>query len=234
MANMILGILLLNKRYPLSKYLSVGMITVGISIATLASARQMQEKDKDGERETEDEGTWRIMKLLSGIAFLLLALFLSAYMGIYQEKIYAAHGRKHARESMFYNHALPLPGFLLLAPDIWSKMNTYSASTPVSLGPLSLPHMWAYLIANCITQYVCIRGVFTLTTQCTSLFVTLVVTLRKFFSLIVSIFYFHNPFTAQHWLATALVFTGTLLFSGTLQTLGRTVLGLDKGKKKTT
>jgi UDP-xylose/UDP-N-acetylglucosamine transporter B4 len=89
----------------------------------------------------------------AGIAFLLLALFLSAYMGIYQEKIYAAHGRKHARESMFYNHALPLPGFLLLAPDIWSKMNTYSASTPVSLGPLSLPHMWAYLIANCITQY---------------------------------------------------------------------------------
>ncbi|CAI8037053.1 hypothetical protein GBAR_LOCUS20734 [Geodia barretti] len=32
-------------------------------------------------------------------------------------------------------------------------MKTFSASTPVSLGPLSLPYMWAYLIANCITQY---------------------------------------------------------------------------------
>ena len=81
-------------------------------------------------------------------------------------------------------------------------------------------------------RYVCIRGVFTLTTECPSLFVTLIVTLRKFFSLIVSIFYFNNLFTLQHWVATALVFTGTLLFSGTLQTLGRTVLGLDRREKK--
>lgn len=83
-----------------------------------------------------------------------------------------------------------------------------------------------------VCRYVCIRGVFTLTTQCPSLFVTLVVTLRKFFSLIISIFYFRNPFTVQHWLATALVFSGTLLFSGTLQTVGRTILGSDKKEKK--
>ena len=86
---------------------------------------------------------------------------------------------------------------------------------------------------HALYRYVCIRGVFTLTTQCPSLFVTLIVTLRKFVSLLFSIFYFRNPFTRQHWLATLLVFTGTLLFSGVLQSVGRTILRLDKKEKKT-
>ena len=59
----------------------------------------------------------------------------------------------------------------------------------------------------------CIRSVFILTTEYTSLTVTLVVTLRKFVSLLVSIIYFNNAFTAVHWLGTALVFAGTLLFA---------------------
>ena len=55
--------------------------------------------------------------------------------------------------------------------------------------------------------------VFRLTEQCTSLVVTLVVTLRKFASLLFSIWYFSNPFVAQHWLGCGLVFSGTLLFT---------------------
>jgi len=60
---------------------------------------------------------------------------------------------------------------------------------------------------------VCIKSVFILTTEFTCLTVTLVVTLRKFLSLLISIAYFDNPFTASHWLGTAFVFTGTLLFA---------------------
>lgn len=59
----------------------------------------------------------------------------------------------------------------------------------------------------------CIRGVFILTTECTSLTVTLVVTLRKFLSLIFSILYFQNPFTTWHWVGTGVVFLGTLLYT---------------------
>lgn len=63
-----------------------------------------------------------------------------------------------------------------------------------------------------VTQYVCIRSVYILTSECTSLTVTLVVTLRKFMSLMFSIFYFQNPFTVYHWIGTVLVFGGTLIF----------------------
>lgn len=72
--------------------------------------------------------------------------------------------------------------------------------------------MWAYVAGNVVTQYICIRSVYILTSECTSLTVTLVVTLRKFMSLMFSIFYFRNPFTLYHWLGTVLVFGGTLIF----------------------
>ena len=78
---------------------------------------------------------------------------------------------------------------------------------------VSLPLVWIYLIGNTLTQYVCISSVFVLTTECTSLTVTLVLTLRKFTSLIISIIYFKNPFTTLHWIGTFLVFIGTLMFT---------------------
>lgn len=36
---------------------------------------------------------------------------------------------------------------------------------------------------------------------------------RKFLSLLFSIWYFQNPFSATHWVGTALVFGGIVLFS---------------------
>lgn len=112
-------------------------------------------------------------------------------------------------------HLLPLPGFLLLYNNIAEHMAIASASESVSI-PLvgvSLPILWIYLILNCLTQYLCISSVFVLTTECTSLTVTLVVTLRKFISLLFSIVYFSNPFTIYHWIGTALVFLGTMIFT---------------------
>lgn len=75
-----------------------------------------------------------------------------------------------------------------------------------------IPKLWAYLAGNIVTQYICIRSVYVLTSECASLTVTLVVTLRKFMSLMFSIFYFQNPFTLYHWCGTGLVFGGTLIF----------------------
>lgn len=78
-------------------------------------------------------------------------------------------------------------------------------------------------------RYVCIKAVFILTTECASLTVTLVVTLRKFVSLLFSIWYFQNPFTVYHWLGTTLVFGGTLLFTETFSLVKNAIFG-DKAK----
>lgn len=206
-ANLVLGMIILKKRYNLSKYLSVLMITVGICLCTLASANKLEFKFSSGDPYT-DYMWWCV-----GIGLLVIALFLSARTGIYQEQMYAEHG-KHPREALFYAHALPLAGFLLFYEDILSHFSIFNPSAPLILldSNIQVPKLWAYLAGNIVTQYICIRSVYILTSECTSLTVTLVVTLRKFTSLMFSIFYFQNPFTLYHWCGTVLVFGGTLIF----------------------
>ncbi|KAG8576789.1 hypothetical protein GDO81_009973 [Engystomops pustulosus] len=209
-ANMILGIIILKKRYSVSKYLSIVLVSLGIFICTLMSARQVTSPSES----SEDASLTTFLWWLLGIGALTFALLVSARMGIFQETLYKEYG-KHSKEALFYNHALPLPGFLLLAPDIYNHSVMFSQSEPFQLPLLGIqmPIMWFYLLMNVITQYICIRGVFILTTECPSLTVTLVVTLRKFLSLIFSILYFKNPFTTWHWIGTLLVFMGTLLYT---------------------
>ncbi|KAL2094070.1 hypothetical protein ACEWY4_011382 [Coilia grayii] len=209
-ANMILGIIILKKRYTLSKYISIVLVSVGIFICTIMSAKQVNVE----KGATEDESMYAFMRWLLGIAMLTFALLMSARMGIFQETLYKQYG-KHSKEALFYNHCLPLPGFLLLSTNIYNHCLLFNESARVEVPVIghAVPVMWLYLLMNVITQYVCIRGVFILTTECASLTVTLVVTLRKFLSLIISIWYFQNPFTMWHWFGTAVVFLGTLLYT---------------------
>lgn len=94
-----------------------------------------------------------------------------------------------------------------------------------------VPLLWGFLLLNVITQFMCISNVYILTTECASLTVTLVITLRKFFSLLFSIIYFQNPFTFAHWVGTIMVFTGTLIFSEVHQKMRAKVVVKDKKTK---
>ncbi|XP_060101995.1 nucleotide sugar transporter SLC35B4 [Heteronotia binoei] len=225
-ASMALGIVILKKRYSIYKYTSIALVSLGIFTCTLMSAKQVS---SDSSRSEEDDSISTFLWWLLGIAALTFALLMSARMGIFQETLYKQFG-KHSKEALFYNHALPIPGFLLLAPDIYRHAMLFSQSELFQIPALglSLPIMWFYLVMNVITQYVCIRGVFILTTECTSLTVTLVVTLRKFVSLIFSILYFRNPFTTWHWIGTLFVFVGTLMYTEVWNSLG---LRMDVKKK---
>ncbi|KAL4226904.1 hypothetical protein ACF0H5_014882 [Mactra antiquata] len=204
-ASLVLGTVILKKKYPVSKYVSVSMITVGIIACTLASATQ--------DNGSDDQPT-SLFHFIVGVGMLVLSLFMTARMGIYQETVYRQYG-KHPKESLFYNHALPLPGFLLISSDIYNHAIAFNQSAPMGIAALGLtvPKMWIFLAGNVVTQYICIRSVFILTTECSALTVTLVVTLRKFISLILSIIYFNNPFTLLHCFGAACVFIGTLMFT---------------------
>ncbi|XP_056635715.1 UDP-xylose and UDP-N-acetylglucosamine transporter [Diorhabda sublineata] len=225
-ANMILGIIVLKKKYTLEKYLSVILITLGIIICTLYSSKSKEISCTDcnvgtgdvPEKNTSEEevSTEFFFWWMIGIFLLTGALLLSAAMGIFQERLYQKYD-KHPQEALFYTHILPLPGFLLYSVslsehiDIANKSDMYT----LPLINISLPIIWCLLFLNVVTQYMCISNVYILTSECASLTVTLVITLRKFFSLVFSIIYFQNPFTLAHWIGTIMVFTGTLMFSET-------------------
>ncbi|XP_048409864.1 UDP-xylose and UDP-N-acetylglucosamine transporter [Stegostoma tigrinum] len=209
-ASMVLGIIILKKRYTIAKYISVALVSLGIFICTFMSAKQVSSRTS----ASADEGYYVFIRWLIGIFMLTFALFMSARMGLFQETLYKQYG-KHSTEALFYNHFLPLPAFLLFTSDIYHHGVLFNQSElmEIALLGITLPVMWFYLVLNVLTQYICIRGVFILTTECTSLTVTLVVTLRKFISLIFSIVYFKNPFTFWHWFGTVVVFIGTLTYA---------------------
>lgn len=211
-ANMIMGIIILRKRYDFSKYLSVFMITAGIITCTIISGSNV--KSTQVNPTTEEDSFSVFFWWTLGISLLTIALFISARMGIYQEVLYKRYG-KYPDEALFYTHLMPLPGFLILYKNIWDHTIIANTSEPYAIPILGaeIPILWVYLIGNVLTQYICISSVYVLTTECTSLTVTLVVTLRKFVSLIFSIVYFSNPFTIYHWVGTLLVFIGTIIFT---------------------
>lgn len=210
-ANMIMGIIILKKTYDFSKYLSVFMITLGIVVCTIVSGSKVESTQVN---QVEESAFSVFFWWTLGISLLTVALFISARMGLYQEVLYKRYG-KYPDEALFYTHLLPLPFFLMLYNNIWehTAIATASESYAVPVIGIDLPLQWVYLIANVLTQYLCISSVYVLTTECSSLTVTLVVTLRKFVSLLFSIVYFRNPFTIYHWVGTILVFVGTIIFT---------------------
>ena len=211
-ASMSLGYLLMGKRYSLQQTAGVLLVTAGIFTVTLATAL---EKNGSSVVDEEEEGGEEksLVVWLIGLAMLAFAVLVSALLGLLQESTYKVYGRGHTRETMFYTHALSLPYFVFLLPDIWKHVAIFSASPPLEALPIPAPGLWVSLAANVLLQYVCIRGVYLVVGYSTALTTTLVITLRKFVSLLVSIWLFSNPFTHTHWIGTAALFAGSLLYS---------------------
>ncbi|XP_001607193.1 UDP-xylose and UDP-N-acetylglucosamine transporter-like [Nasonia vitripennis] len=232
-ANMIMGIIILKKKYTFDKYLSVFMITIGIIICTIISGKEVKSTVPVTANSVPTSPMNDLFWWTVGIILLTVALFISARMGIYQEYLFSRYG-KNPREALYYTHLLPLPFFVLLISNLWDHgviaMNSPQVTIPV-IG-IAMPRMIAYLIGNVLTQYICISSVFVLTTECASLTVTLILTLRKFLSLIFSILYFKNPFTIYHWIGTLLVFIGTIIFTEVVPKIKKSVQSVFGGKQK--
>ncbi|OZJ02849.1 hypothetical protein BZG36_03224 [Bifiguratus adelaidae] len=228
--NMLLGVLILKKKYTLSQYIAVGLVTAGVVLVTLSNASTPRQQSS-GPVEISAE-------YITGIVLLSLAMMLSALMGLFQEVTYKQYG-KHWREGLFYSHFLSLPMFLLFYKDIQAQLVTFTRSPEVSvidlvaklpldyqwfntfftpsvrhaLSSLRIPQLWFFLALNVITQYVCISGVHRLTAISSSLTLNLILNLRKFVSLVISIVYFKNPFGLGAVTGTVCVFIGMFMYT---------------------
>ncbi|XP_014277215.1 UDP-xylose and UDP-N-acetylglucosamine transporter isoform X2 [Halyomorpha halys] len=211
--NMAMCIIILKKSYPLMKYFSVCLITVGVMICTIVTGQEVSGVKGNG-MDVESSFFWWII----GVLILVFALFASSLLGIYQERLYKKFG-KHPDEALFFTHLIPLPAFLLLYNNIKEHFIMALNSPPLVLPVINyaIPETLLYAGGNIITQYICIKSVYKLTTEASSLSCTLALTLRKFISLLISILYFDNGFKIGHWIGTLCVFVGTLLFTELLQ-----------------
>jgi len=220
LVNMLMGWIFMGKQYTMDQTISVVLVTLGVLLSTYTTASGVKKAPVVEVSLT----SW-----LTGIALLSFALLLSSVLGLYQENTYRKYG-KQWREGLFYTHFLALPLFIFVSGDIWAQAVSISRSSVISLREvlcrmyicplgslfpsfLAVPRLWIYVLLNGITQYVCISGVHQLTSVATSLTVNLVLTSRKFVSLLISVYFFSNRFELGHYFGTALVFLGTFWYS---------------------
>lgn len=118
-------------------------------------------------------------------------------------------------EAQFYTHFFSLFYFITAIDNLkthfvlWNNSEIIYAPYFESLG---IPVIWFWVILNVITQYICICGVYSLVGNVGALTTTLLLTLRKFISLFISVWYFSNAFYYEHFVGALLVFSGCLWY----------------------
>jgi len=181
-------------------------------------------------------------RYLQGIAILTLALIISGFLGVVQDKTFASYAKSTPgagvrqadssadskavvlpdvwKESMFYLHFLSLPLFFSVRRDLAVQFKQLFTSVTMFHAPLvaariTLPTVLPALLVNTLTQLLCVAGVNRLTTRVPALTVTLILVVRKAVSLVLSVLLYDGAIVTwgMLWGGAFLVFTGTVAYT---------------------
>ncbi|WOO83979.1 UDP-xylose and UDP-N-acetylglucosamine transporter [Vanrija pseudolonga] len=238
--SMLTGYFIGGKRYSAGQIAAGVIITLGIILATISAPKPPRPTPTPTATTTDVKPDLLPdnVQYALGIGLLSLALFLSAWLGLWQEKTYKMYGNKW-REALFYCHFLSLPFFIPMYPTLSKTFNAYRASPPITLltlpipspelalfspiddakrelirwRELSVPNAFLALAVNVVTQGLCIRGVNRLTSRVSSTTVNLILTLRKAASLAISVWYYGSGASTGLVVGGAMVLGGTMIYS---------------------
>lgn len=181
--------------------------------------------------QNEYASTWA-----AGIGLLMITVTIASFLGQLQKVVADTFGRAPT-ESIFYSHIVPLVvAWVGMGPQLLEQLKTWGGSPPAASAlssltvhghTVDLTAMWAFLPApvgdvpvmffalaiNVLSQWMCIQGVYNLTAYADPLTSNVVMTVRKFVSLLFSVVLFGNTFTQYHWVAAVLVFACVTLYS---------------------
>lgn len=201
--SLIFGYLFLQKRYSFLQILSVALVSVGAVLSALSGSSSTSSLSLN----PDDAKLY-----LTGIGMLLGSLICTATLGLLQEKTYKIHGPAW-KEGLFYTHFLALPIFLPLITDIRQGLNSLHRVASFQSGPNAALVPYIVLLANLVTQFVCVTGVNQLSSRVSSVSTNIALTVRKALSLCLSVWWFGNPWNNQLGVGAGMVFLGSLLYT---------------------
>lgn len=126
-ASLIVGYSFNGKKYSYGQILAVAVLTLGVVTAALADAQAKGEPLGIGHGGA-DLG---ITGTATGFAILASAMILSAFQGIYADRLYETYGRSHWKEALFYSHVLSIPLFLPTYPRLLDQWRAMLSSPPL-------------------------------------------------------------------------------------------------------
>ena len=222
--SLILGFLLFKKSYNRVQVVGVVIVTVGIFATTFADSKGFECGPQGCGAVFDFMAQLSDSRKVTGVGILTLGLLLSAFLGHLQSWGYEYFQKRDQDEAMFFQHFFSIFFFFPFSSSLAEHAQMWSESEPVGLG---ISWMWANVIGNLITQYICVRGVYLLVSTSGPVTATMVLTVRKFLSLIISVTLFGNVWTTSHWIGTVLVFGGAIMYG-----LSQQILSLNKAKEE--
>nr|XP_056719310.1 solute carrier family 35 member B1 [Euleptes europaea] len=183
---MLLGVTVLRKRYPVSKYLCVLLIVSGVALF-------MYKPKKGG--DVVDEHLFGYGELL-----LLLSLTLDGLTGVSQDHMRAHFqtGSNHMMLNVNLWSTLFLGAGILFTGELWEFLS-FTERYPSIIYNILLFGLTSALGQSFIFMTVVSFGPLTC---------SIVTTTRKFFTILASVILFANPITNLQWVGTILVFLG--------------------------
>ncbi|RHY33331.1 hypothetical protein DYB32_001709 [Aphanomyces invadans] len=231
MASLATGYLVFRKGYAPHQFVGVLLISLGIGFTSYmdpsshgGSNRATLCTDETGslicslpvlQSTLALVGHWRL-----GIALLLVGLVVGSILGHLQNLVMHMHatpGKPHpAEESMFFMHAFAL---LLIAfgdgqdmRTTWTTWTTFLDDDASTFRPV-LATLVALVAVNLVTNYVCIRSVYSLASVVSTVSLQVILTFRKACSVVFSVVYFGQPFAPSQWFGSTFVFVGVLVYA---------------------
>ncbi|KAI0313280.1 UAA transporter family-domain-containing protein [Amylostereum chailletii] len=201
--SMLFGRLILGKSYSATQVVAVSLVSLGVILSTLS-------------RPTKPSSSMPgpdVARYTIGVSMLTASLVLTGILGMLQERTYKRYGPCW-REGVFYTHALSLPMFLFMVPQVKHGLHSlahYSPQAPSSSANAVTPYL--ILGANLASQLVCVAGVNQLSSRVSSVSTQVVLTTRKALSLCFSVWWFGNGWNAQLAVGAGMVFAGSCWYS---------------------
>lgn len=208
---MIIGWAVCNKRYSKLQVQSAIIMTLGAIVASLY-------RDKEFSMDSlklNTDSVGMTQKSMFGIFVVLVATALMSLLSLLNEWTYNKYG-KHWKETLFYSHFLALPLFMLgytRLRDEFRDLLISSDSMDIPIVKLPIATKLFMLIANNVTQFICIKGVNMLASNTDALTLSVVLLVRKFVSLLLSVYIYKNVLSVTAYLGTITVFLGAGLYS---------------------
>lgn len=204
--SMLFGRFFMHKRYSIQQVTAVLLVSIGVVVATLSRP------------PSADQSTENLFEYALGVTMLTVSLALTGTLGMLQERTYQKYGPCW-KEGVFYTHALSLPVFLFLIPQVKHGLGSLSEKSDSVV-----PMPYVILAANLLSQLVCVSGVNQLSSRVSSVSTQVVLTTRKAISLCFSVWWFGNGWNGQLGLGAGMVFVGSFWYTQ-INTDGRTGTG---------
>ncbi|KAI9010658.1 UAA transporter family-domain-containing protein [Hyaloraphidium curvatum] len=222
---MVMGWVLYRKRFPLSKYLAVGLITFGVSVFMLMDPHKKGKGGHGGGRPGDAPRT--LLSSLFGLLLLTANLVIDGVTNSTQDRIFTHH-KVTGQQMMFFMNvcsATLMAAYLVLSNPFTRELSgalAFCTDHPAVWLDIAL-----FSVCGALGQ---VFIFYTLQTFGSLVLVTITVT-RKMLSIILSVVMFGHVLSFGQWAGVAIVFVGVCLEDLLKHLGGARILGI-KTKEK--